>query len=176
MTSRRTVAWPTITITLTAAGVRPALGEVVGDRPRRRAVGADDEGGDPLGDLGLGRRIARAAPLVEWLWMSMNPGASTRPPRVDELVPRTGLHVADRGDPAVVDADGRPPRRAAGAVDDARAGDDECRRVGALALAMTGEHGRKRHGDKHGYSRGHIRNGNRSRADCYNHCSRPIYP
>ena len=44
-----------------------------------------------------------------WVWTSMNPGASVRPRRVENVLRRGPIDVADRDDPPAPDRDVRTP-------------------------------------------------------------------
>ena len=91
----------------------PPLGQVVADRPRRVAVRPDDDRGDALRDLGLGRRIG-GQPRGRMIVDVDEAGRDDEAVAVDHGVPGLRLDVAD-GDDAIVDeADvGAPQRRAA---------------------------------------------------------------
>ena len=109
----------------------PPIGQIAGDRPRRRSVRADDDRRDALRDLRLGGRVL-LRPLVEWLWMSMKPGARTRPLPSTIDSPRRGRTSPTLAMRSPSMRTLRGPRRPAGSVNEG--GVNDRRRARRLCL------------------------------------------
>ena len=101
ITRLRTVAWPTIVITLTVAGALSRSARYVGDRPRRVAVGPEDEGRDALRDLGLGQRIG-GQPLGRVVVDVDEAGREDELFAPDHALAVSGRQLADLDDPVAL--------------------------------------------------------------------------
>ena len=117
MTSWRTVAWPTAVSTFTDGGAARSFVQVVGDRPRRAAVLADDQGRDALRDLAGGVGLGEQA-LGGVIVRVDEPRRQHQPAGVDDALARARLQIADGRDAAVDHAHRRRACRGAGAVDE----------------------------------------------------------
>ena len=95
ITSRRTVAWPTNAATLTAAGLRRRSA-------RYSPIGHGEPPSGPTTSVVMPCATCDAAAgspassSAEWLWMSMKPGATTRPGAIDDGVAALRRASADR--------------------------------------------------------------------------------
>ena len=90
--------------------------------------------GDALSDLRLGQRLVWRVSSSEWLWMSMNPGASTLPLASRTASPGCGSNRSDSGDSIAGDAHIGSAQRSASAVRDARVDDYQAGRRGPCFL------------------------------------------
>jgi hypothetical protein len=135
-------------------GMRAAFGEVGGDRPRRRPVGADDDGGDPLRDLRrrarfVGQRAGRMIVQVD------EPGGEHQSRAVDDAVSRAWFDIADRDDPILLEPHVAAASATAAAVDDPRAGDGGGRWCGVLPGGAGEEEAKNSPGKRYPRKRRH---------------------